>query len=389
MYSLLTLAVPQAAHWTAGRSSHGTGQRPVARARYGAGRRPAEIARPRFGHAAVWAESPLQLLSAVEAHSAGLLGRHTVVHPRGDAVGMAGTVALLRGQVPAGLSFADPASAVPSVRAGNLDRWVTGDAYSGKVQTELLRGIRAEEVVILDDGLATLKLLSTLVSDRPAPLVRPRSQAGAPRQVLGLAARHQLRGLARQGRLLVFTALPVPAAVERRFGALGGKLERHRFEWLGTRPVTENIQEPTILVGSAMPADGLIHAGPYIDWVRSLTEDGPVSYFPHRRETPEVLDALAAHPLIRVNEHTVPVEMRLRGLRPGQVVRALPSTVLASLRLILAPAGVPLRGHAVPEHWWTPQTSRELRRHLSSSLEDAGTARRAPAPLPGGRPELP
>ncbi|NKX51214.1 hypothetical protein HER39_11690 [Arthrobacter deserti] len=349
--------------------------------------RQAEIVRPRFGRAAVWAESPLQLLSAVGAHSAGLLGRHTVVHPRGDAVGMAGTVALLRDQVPSGLTFADPASAVPSVRSANLARWVTGDAYSGKVQTQLLRGIRADEVVVLDDGLATLKLLSTLVRDRPAPLVRPRSRAGAARQALGLAAWPRLRALARQRRLLVFTALPVPAAVERRFRALGGKLERHRFEWLGTRPVTEHILEPTIVVGSAMPADGLIHAGPYIEWVRSLTEGGPISYFPHRRETAQVLEALAANPLIRVNEHTVPVEMRLRGLRRGQVVRALPSTVLASLRLILAPSGVPLRGHAVPDHWWTPQTSPELRRHLGSSLDDAGSARPA-GPVPG-RPEQP
>ncbi|MFD1214756.1 hypothetical protein ACFQ36_22270, partial [Arthrobacter sp. GCM10027362] len=338
----------------------------------------AEIARPRFGQAAVWAESPLQLLSAVEAHSAGLLGRHTTVHARGDAAGLDRTVALLRDQVPAGLSFADAAAAVPSVRSGELARWVAGDAYSGKVQTELLRGIRADEVVILDDGLATLKLLATLVRDRPVPLIRPRHQAGAPRRMLGLATWHHLRRLARQGRLLVFTALPVPAAVERRFRALGGKLERHRFEWLGTQPATEYIREPTVLVGSALPADGLIHPAPYIEWVRSLTEDGPVSYFPHRRETPQVLEALAAHPLIHVNEHTVPVEMRLRGLRPGQVVRALPSTVLASLRLILAPGGIPLRGHAVPEHWWTPKTSRELRRHLSSSLNDAGPAGHRP-----------
>jgi hypothetical protein len=354
------------------------------------GRRQAEIVRPRFGRAAVWAESPLQLLSAAEAHSAGLLGRHTVVHPRGDAPGMAHTEAVLGGQAPQGLRFAAPAATVPSVRAGHLDRWVAGDAYSGKVQAELLRGIRAEEVVILDDGLATLSLLATLVRDRPAPLIRPRSRAGSTRRALGLAAWHRLRRLARQHRLLVFTALPVPAAVERRFRALGGKLERHRFEWLGTLPVAEYVPEPTILVGSALPADGLIHPAPYIEWVRSLTEDGPLSYFPHRRETPQVLDALAADPLVRVHAHTVPVEMRLRGLRPGQVVRALPSTVLASLSLILAPGGVPLRGQAVPEHWWTPRASAQLRRHLGSSLADtlAGTSA-GPAPHRGvqrGRP---
>ncbi|NKX55597.1 hypothetical protein HGG74_13835 [Arthrobacter sp. E918] len=347
---------------------------PAARTRRVPGHGPAEVLRPRSGRAEVWAESPLQLLSAVEAHSAGLLGRQTVVRPRAGA-GMAGTVALLRDQAPAGLTIEDPpagpAQETAAAPPGRPDRWVAGDAYSGQVQAGLLRGLDADELVLLDDGLASLKLLATLVQDRPAALTRPRSRATAPRRMLGLASWHRLRRLARQGRLLVVTALPVPDAVERRFRALGGKLERHRFEWLGTRPVTEIIREPTVLVGSAMPADGLIHPGPYIEWVRSLTEDGPVSYFPHRRETPQLLEALAAHPLIRVNEHTVPVEMRLRGLQPGQVVRSLPSTVLASLRLVLAPDGVRLRGHDVPGHWWTPQASAELRRHLGSCLDEA------------------
>ncbi|WP_150110111.1 hypothetical protein [Crystallibacter crystallopoietes] len=330
------------------------------------------VARPRFGRAIVWAESPLQLLSAVEAHGAGLLGTETVIHPRGDAVGMDATLASLMERVPAGVRFAEPASAVPQLRVPGLDRWVMGDAYSGKAQAELLRGTGDKEIVILDDGLATLKLLAMLVKDSPAPLVRPRAAASASRKALGLALWFLLRRLARQNRLLVITALPVPLELERRFRAIGGQLERHGFEWLGTQPVTEEITEPTVVVGSAMAADGLIREEPYLAWVESLTEDGPVGYFPHRRETPESLAKLAGHPLIHVKEHTVPVEMRLRGLRPGQTVRALPSTVLASLRLILGPNGVPLKGHAVPDSWWLPGTSDALRRHLSSSLDDSG-----------------
>ena len=335
------------------------------------GRR-SELVRPRFGRAAVWAESPLQLLSAVEAHGAGLLGRDTLIYPRSDAVGMDSTLRSLMEQVPSGVRFAPPAATLPAVRNKKLDRWVTGDAYSGKVQAELLRGVGADELVIVDDGLATLSLLHMLVSVRPVPLIRPRAVPTARRKALGLATWWTLRRMAAQGRLLVFTALTVQPAVEKKFRALGGHLERHRFEWLGTQPVTENISEPTIVVGSAMPADGLIRAEPYLEWVRSLTEDGPVAYFPHRRERPELLGALAEHPLISVKQHTIPVEMRLRGLRPGQTVRALPSTVLASLRLILAPSGVPLKGQPVPDHWWLPGTTVELRRHLSSSLRDGG-----------------
>jgi hypothetical protein len=331
------------------------------------------VARPRFGRATVWAESPLQLLSAVEAHGAGLLGNETVIHSRSDAVGMDATLAELLSQVPEGISFADPGSSVPPLRVPGLDRWVIGDAYSGMAQAELLRGAADKEIVIVDDGLATLKLLATLAKDSPAPLVRPRAAASSVRKALGLAVWFLLRRLARQNRLLVVTALPVPLDLEQRFRAVGGQLERHRFEWLGTQPVTEEINEPTVVVGSAMAADGLIREEPYLAWVESLTEDGPVGYFPHRRETPASLAKLDRHPLIRVNRHTIPVEMRLRGLRAGQVVRALPSTVLASLRLILGPNGVPLKGHAVPDNWWLPQASDSLRRHLSSSLDDGGS----------------
>lgn len=327
------------------------------------------LARPRSGHAVVWAESPLQLLSAVEGHGAGLLGRHTVIHPRAGSVGMSSTLTSLMSQVPDGVSFSQSASRVPSPRIPGMDRWVIGDAFSGAVQRQLMVRPPTGEVVVLDDGLATRSLLAGLVSERPVPLVRPRAVPTAARRSLGLATWFALRRLMRAGRLLVFTALPVATEVRRRFAQLGGHLESHRFEWLDTQPVTEVVNEPTILVGSAMPADGLIDAEPYIEWVHSMTDDGPVAYFPHRREEPRTLLRIASHPLIQMKEHTVPVEMRLRSLYTGQRVHCLPSTVLASLGLILAPSGARIIGHAVPVQWWTPSTPERVRRHLSSALD--------------------
>ena len=90
-----------------------------------------------------------------------------------------------------------------------------------------------------------------------------------------------------------------------------------------------------------------------------------MAYFPHRREQPDLLHEFGGHPIIHVERHTIPVEMRLHSLRPGQVVQAMPSTVLASSRLILAPSGVQLKGQPVPGDWWFPETTEELRRHLS------------------------
>lgn len=332
-----------------------------------------EVARPRFGRAEVWVESPLQLLSAIEAHGAGLLGTSTLIRPRGGAAGMDTTVQALMANAPEGVEFAAAGMEVPSVRTKGIDRWVTGDAYSGRIQRALLAPSAAGEVVILDDGLATVNLLATLTRDRPTPLVRARSTPRATRSMLGLAAWYRLRLLARQGKLMVITALPMPLDVDRRFRRLGGNLEHHHFEWLGAQPVPETFDEPTIVVGSAMAADGLIHEGPYTTWLESLTEDGPLSYFPHRREHPDFLARLGEHPLVKIRPNTVPVEMRLRGLRSGQTVRALPSTVLPSLRLLLSGNGVAIRGHAVPKDWWTDAANPALRAHLSSSLEGSST----------------
>lgn len=327
------------------------------------------VTRPRFGHAEVWVESPLQLLSAIEAHGAGLLGTTSRIHPRGGTTTLDATLSELIARAPEGVQFAPATQTPPAPAFSGARRWVTGDAYSGRVQRALLGHIAVKEVVIIDDGLATLGLIKTLVADEPTPLVRPRATPSAARRALGIASWYRLRALARAGRLLVFTALPVDPVVAGKFLALGGHLESHRFEWLGTQPVTERIHEPTVVVGSAMAADGLIQAEPYLRWLQSLTADGPVAYFPHRRESAAFLEKLAGHELVTVRTHTIPIEMRLRALRSGQVVRALPSTALPSLRLLLGESGIRIFGKDIPATWWKPAASPELRTHLSSSLE--------------------
>ena len=69
---------------------------------------------------------------------------------------------------------------------------MTGNTYSGKVQ-KVLCGVIADELVIVDDGLATLSLLQMLVSDRTTPLIRPRAVPTMRRKALGLATWWTLR----------------------------------------------------------------------------------------------------------------------------------------------------------------------------------------------------
>ena len=326
-----------------------------------------EVARPRFGDSKVWVESPLQLLSAVETHAAGLLGTNTAIVPRSN-MPLAATTQALLAAAPAGLAISEP-SRKPPAPLGTDTRWVTGDAYSGRVQRTLLGPVQAREVVIIDDGMATLALIRQLVSQEPTPIVRGRVANSASRKALGLALWYRLRFMARDQRLLIVSALDVGKELRARMHEVGVKFAQHRFEWLATQPVEEKFLEPTLVIGSAMSADGLIHPEPYLNWLASLAEDGPFAYFPHRRETPQMLDRIAGLPNVHMKQHTIPIEMRLRQLKPGQQIRSLPSTVIPSLRLLLGSERNQIFPKPVPANWWTESTPPEVREHLSSSLK--------------------
>jgi len=126
-----------------------------------------------------------------------------------------------------------------------------------------------------------------------------------------------------------------------------------------------------------MPADGLIDADRYVDWIRSLAKEGALRYLPHRRQTPEVLAALAAIDGVTVDAPGAPVEIRLRGLRAGQRVVSLPSTSTILLTTIISPLGVPVTALDVPADWWTSRASADHRAHLTSVVELARQARAA------------
>ena len=315
--------------------------------------------------ATAWVESPLQLLSAVEAQAAGLLGPRTRVVVRTGSEPLTRTAAALDGMdLPRGLEMRHerelrrPVAPVPGAT------WVVGDAFSGRVQQALALH-RPERVVLVDDGLGALHLLDLLCDPARPPLTRARAEASAARAALGRVAGHRLRRLAECGRLVAVTALPVPeglrAAVEER----GLPVARHSFAWLRSQPAAPPPRESTVVLGSALVADGLVHAEPYRRLLQDWTCDGPVAYYPHRRESPAVLRELARDPRVRVQPGALPVELTLRGLTDGHRVLSLPSTALASLRALLAGRGVSMEPHPVPDAWWTATTPAAVRVSLA------------------------
>lgn len=318
-----------------------------------------------------WVESPLQALSAIEAHSAGRLGRRTVLTARPGVESLMPTLAHLSTlRLPDGLTIGSLDDGRRAGRPGDGRTWVIGDGFSGRVQRELaIDG--TGEIVLVDDGRATLHLLALLAEG--APLVRARAQAGHGRRLLGRVAVHRLRRAAQERRLTVVTAYDVDPVVRERLESLGARLRRHRFEWLREQAVPAAPDQGTVVLGSAMVRDGLLHAKPYLDWVLGQAQESPVAYYPHRRETGEVLDRLARADAIRVYRPTLPVELSLRGLGPGHRVVCLPSTTATTLRAVLAGSGTRMVVDPVLEHWWTHRATPSVRSLLGGG-DLAGTA---------------
>jgi hypothetical protein len=328
---------------------------------------PARPARP----AGALVESPLQLLCTVEAHAAGYGGAPTRVHVRDDVPALDAALDAVRGfGLPEGLET-DLAGRRAAL-AAHEPVWLVGDAFSGLFQATALLRRGVERVVLADDGLATLDLARRLAAREP--LVRMRSEAGAPRRQLGAVAARRLRNLAAQGRVTLFTALPLDPAVRAKLTAQGFTVVRNEFAWLASVPVDDAPTEPTVVIGSALAADGLVDPDAYVAWVGRLAADGPVRYLPHRRQAPELLARIGGMPGVTLDSAQAPVELRLRGMTAPQRVVSLPSTAAVLLTTILGSRGVAVTPHAVEDGWWTSRATPGLRAHLSGVLRLAADA---------------
>ncbi|MFC7639891.1 hypothetical protein ACFQX6_01655 [Streptosporangium lutulentum] len=315
------------------------------------------------GSAVAWVESPLQMLCAVEAHHAGLLGARSRVIPRAKLRPLEVTHReLSRLALPPGLELTAPESDMP--RSGRGTTGAVGDAFSGKVQFRWLTTLPGR-IVIVDDGLATIRLLELLTGRMWTPLLRARGNAGyqdRSRDGRGHTAAHRrpLRPLS------IFTALPVPAELAQAVRDKGAELVTHDFTWLRSQPLRRpRPEERTIVLGTSLVRNGLIHRENYFTWLAGLGSAEPVAYFPHRREDPSDLARVGEQPGITVYDGGVPAEMTLRGLAAEQRVLSLPSTAVTSLRVLLSARGVAVETVDVPDEWWTAEAAPSLRSHLS------------------------
>ncbi|MFI6290289.1 hypothetical protein ACIBEJ_01820 [Nonomuraea sp. NPDC050790] len=301
-------------------------------------------------------ESPLQMLCAVEAHHAGLLGERTVIVPRARQRALVATRRELAGlDLPDGLELARPSEEMPRPVQ------VVGDAFSGRVQLRWLTS-RPGRIVIVDDGLATIRLLELLAAGPYRALLRARHKAGLPRRVLGTAAALRLAA----SSTAVFTALPVKDDLAGAVRERGIDLVSHDFGWLRAQPLrSPGPAERTVVLGTSLVRNGLVHRERYLRWLTELAASEPLAYFPHRREDPIDVAVIRERPGITVHDAGVPAELTLRGLDASQRVLSLPSTAITSLRVLLGTRGVAVEPVEVPDDWWTSRAAPALRSHLT------------------------
>ncbi|MFJ6478702.1 MULTISPECIES: hypothetical protein [unclassified Streptomyces] len=257
---------------------------------------------------------------------------------------------------------------------------VVGDPFSRYVQL-LLTLVRAEELVVVDDGTATMEFMAQTA--RGERLVRWHRVGGGglPGRVRELAyapvsatARRRFTPAAHRGhRVEVFSSMPVTAHG-------GMTLRVNDFAWTRARFGPPRLTKGTDLVGTSLVETGVVDPDRYLDAVRALTlEHGATRYFAHRRESPEKLRALSRATGLEIVRPDLPLELIARRGPVGRTIVSFPSTVVHTLPYALTGTGVTVAVCEVDPAWLTGSASPRARSFLAGVTDTARDVRRLPA----------
>ncbi|MCX5385211.1 hypothetical protein [Streptomyces sp. NBC_00083] len=343
-------------------------------------------------------ESPVQLLNVLEwAHAPGPLLDGVPAQQRSVAPDLAGlTVVVLsptdpmsRGQLRRMAELARDAGAkvrweearggptaplhtvaglTPMLR--RAERIVMGDPFSRYVQL-LLTVSRARDLVVVDDGTATMEFVSQLArGERLVRWHRRGSRAGA-RELLfapvSAAARRRLTP-ARRRAVEVFSAMPIEAPE-------GVTVTPNTFGWTRAHFGPPRLTKGADLVGTSLVETGVVDPESYLDAVGQLARaHGVTRYFAHRRESADKLHALHARTGLEVVRPDLPLELIARRGPIGRTVLSFPSTVVHTLPLALAGTGVTVVVCDIDPRWLTERASPRAQGFLDGVT---GTARKA------------
>ncbi|MFF9202573.1 hypothetical protein ACF1AE_12250 [Streptomyces sp. NPDC014986] len=353
---------------------------------------------PRAGkpgpHTLAFVESPVQLLNVLEwahAHAPGVGLTLVVLSPvdpmtRGQLRRMAELAREeghevrweeARGGAGAPLQTVG-GLAVPLRRAARV---VLGDPFSRYVQL-LLTITRAREVVVVDDGTATMEFVGQLA--RGERLVRWHRKGGRPgprdlvmAPVSAVARRRLTPGGKRT--VEVFTSMPMKDTPS------GVTVAAHDFAWTRERFGPPRIIQGADMVGTSLVETGVVDVDAYVEAVRALVgKHGAKRYFAHRRESTEKLHRLAVETGLEIVRPELPLELIARRGPIGRTVLSFPSTVVHTLPLALAGTEVRVAVCDIDPAWLTKNASPRAQGFLSGVTQSARDIHRLSAVAAAG-----
>ncbi|POX54216.1 hypothetical protein C3489_13885 [Streptomyces sp. Ru71] len=256
------------------------------------------------------------------------------------------------------------------------DRIVMGDPFSRYVQL-LLTITRARDLVVVDDGTATMEFVAQLA--RGERLVRwhrkggrrgPRDLVFAP--VSSVARRRLTPGGERE--VEIFSSMPIDEAPE------GVRVTPHDFAWTRARFGPPRITKGADMVGTSLVETGVVDGERYLDAVRGLAKaHGATRYFAHRRESAEKLHRLAVETGLEIVRPELPLELIARRGPVGRTILSFPSTVVHTLPLALAGTEVQVAVCDIDPDWLTQTASPRAQGFLSNVTGTARGVRRLTA----------
>lgn len=339
-------------------------------------------------HTLAFVESPVQLLNVLEwAHAHGLGGQ--------ERSGTGFTLVVLspmdpmtRGQLRRMAELAREeghevrweeargGTAAPFRTIGGLsrllrraERVVMGDPFSRYVQL-LLTITRARDLVVVDDGTATMEFVAQLA--RGERLVRWHRKGGrpGPRDVLFAPVSSSARRRLTPGdgrRVEIFSSMPIEEAPE------GVTITSNTFAWTRARFGPPRVAKGADLVGTSLVETGVVDADRYVEAVRALAKaHGATRYFAHRRESTEKLHRLAGETGLEIVRPELPLELIARRGPIGRTILSFPSTVVHTLPLALVGTEVRVAVCDIDPGWLTENASPRAQGFLSGVT---GTAR--------------
>lgn len=236
-------------------------------------------------------------------------------------------------------------------RAAKASTLVIGDPFSGFLQ--LVVGFsRAEQLVLVDDGSATMEFVEIVADGRPmSRWHRVDDQSTAGRMVASRARRRLVpepRSLRprRRSPLRLFTAMPVSSDQVR--------IDRNSLAWTRQHVGPPRLLPGADLVGSSLTETGVIDQTSYLQAIALLAGKYAVGrYLAHRRESNSKLSKISDLGLTVVRPD-LPLELYARIGPIAERVISFPSTVVHTLPLALADTPVEVLVCDLDQQWFTP-----------------------------------